>query len=254
MQRPSTLAFTAIASLLLSMTPGTAHADNRPFTYTYEATTAPKGSIEYEQWVTWRARRGAPGDMNRFDFRHELEFGITDRLQLGLYLSNWRVVEQRGTTTTMWDGVAVEAIYNLTNPTTDWIGSALYGEIVVGDEVFKLEGKLIFQKNFGKLIAAYNATLEAEWEGSGLRHDKGEFKQSAGVSYELTPKWSVGAELLHEVEFDRWGPAGDHAAYIGPNVSYRFKRGFVTTTMLFQATGIRSEADVQTRLIFGILF
>lgn len=254
MQRPSTLALSIITSLLFPIFSGAAKADNRPFTYTYEATTAPKGTIEYEQWVTWKARRGAPGNVDRFDFRHELEFGITDRLQLGLYLSNWRVVDQGGTTNAFWDGVSVEAIYNLTNPTTDWIGSAIYGEVTVGEDLFEIEGKFILQKNFGKWIAAYNATLEAEWEGSGLRDNKGEVKQTLGVSYEVNPSWSVGAELLHEVEFDRWGPAGEHAVYLGPNLSYRFKRGFVTTTVLFQATGIKAESDVQTRLIFGIRF
>jgi hypothetical protein len=254
MQRPSTLALSVISALLLPAFPGTANADNRPFTYTYEATTAPTGSIEYEQWITWRARRGDPGNMNRFDFRHELEFGITDRLQLGLYLSNWKVVDEKGRTSSFWDGVSVEAIYNLSNPTTDWIGSAIYGEVTVGDDLVVLEGKLILQKNIGKWIAAYNATIEAEWEGPRLRDNKGEFQQTLGVSYEVNPRWSVGAELLHEVEFDRWGPAGDHAVYVGPNLSCRFKRGFVTTTVLFQATGINSEPDVQTRLILGLRF
>jgi hypothetical protein len=204
--------------------------------------------------MTWRARRGDPGNRDRFDFRHELEFGITDRLQLGLYLSNWRVVRENGSTNSFWDGVSVEAIYNLTNPTTDWIGSAIYGEVTVGEDLVELEGKLILQKNFGKWVVAYNATIEAEWEGKGLRDNKGEFQQTLGVSYEVNPHWSVGGEFLHEVEFDRWGPAGDHVAYVGPNVSYRFKRGFVTTTVLFQATGIKDESDVQTRLIFGIRF
>jgi hypothetical protein len=254
MQRRSTLILCIISAVLLSAIADTAFADNRPFTYSYEASTAPKGTVEYEQWITWKARRGNPGNRDQFQFRHELEFGITDRLQLGLYLSNWKVVRENGSTRSIWDGVSVEGIYNLSNPTTDWLGSAIYGEVTVGEDLVELEGKLILQKNLGKWIAAYNATIEAEWEGPKLRDNKGEFQQTLGVSYALNPRWSVGAELLHEVEFDRWGAAGDHAVYVGPNVSWRFKRGFVTTTVLFQATGIEEESDVQTRLVFGINF
>jgi hypothetical protein len=254
MKQPSILAISLLNATLLTAFSGSAKADNRPFTYVYEATTAPKGSVEYEQWITWKARRGDPGAMNQFEFRHELEFGITDRLQVGLYLSNWKFVEQKGSTRALWDSVAVEAIYNLSNPTTDWLGSAVYGEVTVGDRLVEIEGKLILQKNVGKWIFAYNAVLEAEWEGSGLHDSKGEFKQTVGASYELSPSWSVGAELVHEVEFDRWGPAGEHVVYLGPNASYRYKRGFVTTAVLFQATGIKDEADVQTRLIFGVRF
>ena len=60
-------------------------ADDRRFTYTYEATTSPKGSWEFEQWLTWKGYH----DGDTFDFRHELEYGITDNLQIGLYLSDW---------------------------------------------------------------------------------------------------------------------------------------------------------------------
>lgn len=130
----------------------------------------------------------------------------------------------------------------------------MYGEVSVGDRHLELEGKLILQKNLGNWILAYNAVIEAEWKGSGLRDRKGELQQVAGVSYELSPRWSVGAELLHEVEFDDWGSAGNHALYIGPNASYRFKHGFATVTVLMQTTGIREEPDVQTRRIFGFNF
>lgn len=249
-----TLVASLFAGTVLTSLTSQADAGNRPFTYLYEATTSPKGMIEYEQWVTWKARRGDPGAMNEFQFRHEIEFGITDRLQLGLYLSNWKYVTGGGTSEALWDSVSVEAIYNLTSPTKDWLGSAVYGEITVGDRVVEIEGKLILQKDIGNWTFAYNAELKAEWEGSGLRDDKGEFEQAFGVSYQINPSWSVGGELLHEVEFDHWNTTGDHVVYLGPNVSYRWKGGFVTTAVLFQATGIKDEADVQTRLIFGFNF
>lgn len=249
-----TLTITRLAAVSLALSTAAVSAGERHFTYVYEAVTAPKGTVEYEQWVTWRATRGGGNKVDDFRFRHEIEFGITDRFQLGFYLSDWRVVHSGDRTETIWNNVALEGIYNLTSPTTDWLGSALYGEVKVGDRLVSVEGKLLLQKNVGSWIFAYNASLEAEWEGSGLREHNGEFQQTLGVSYQVSPKFSVGAELLHEVPYKDWGRAGDHTVYVGPNVSYRFGRGFVTTSVLFQATGIQDEPDVQTRLIFGIDF
>ena len=230
------------------------NAGERRFTYSYEATTAPKNSVELETWVTWKARRGDGGNANQFDFRHELEIGLTDRLQLGLYLSDWTIKESGGHTEADWENVGVEVIYNLSNPTTDFIGSALYGEVKLGDEVFALEGKLLLQKNFGPWIIAYNATVEAEWEGGDYEEEVGVFEQSLGVSYQVSPKFSVGAELFHELEFEEWEEQGENAVYVGPNASFRFGRAFATATVLFQTTGIADEPDVQTRLIVGFTF
>jgi len=217
-------------------------------------TAAPKNSVELEPWVTWKARRGDGGNANQFDFRHELEIGLTDRLQLGLYLSDWTIKESGGHTKADWENVGVEVIYNLSNPTTDFLGSALYGEVKLGDEVFVLEGKLILQKNFGPWIIAYNATVEAEWEGRDYEEEVGVFEQSLGVSYQVSPRFFVGAELFHELEFEEWEEQGENAVYVGPNASFRFGRAFATATVLFQTTGIADEPDVQTRLIVGFNF
>jgi hypothetical protein len=145
-------------------------------------------------------------------------------------------------------------IWNLSNPTTDFLGSALYGEVRLGDEIFALEGKLLLQKNFGPWVIAYNAVVEAEWEGEDYEEQVGVFEQTLGVSYQVSPHFTVGAELLHEVEFENWEDAGDHVLYAGPNASVRYGNWFATTTVLFQTTGIDEEPDVQTRLIFGIHF
>ena len=234
--------------------PGELRADDRRFTYTYETTTSPKGAVEVETWVTWKAKRGEGGNSNQFDFRHEWEYGITDRLQLGLYLSDWSIKEDDGHIKSDWKNVGVEVIYQLSNPNTDALGSALYGEVKLGDELFVLEGKLLLQKNFGKWIVAYNATVEAEWEGRGFHEQVGELKNSIGVSYEFSPKFSLGAELFHEVAFEDWDEQGENAVYVGPNASFRFGRAFATATVLFQTTGIADEPDVQSRLIFGVNF
>ena len=59
-----------------------AEGSERRFVYNYEATTAPKGLLEVEQWFTFKDY----GDRNRYEFRTAVEFGVTEKLQLGFYL------------------------------------------------------------------------------------------------------------------------------------------------------------------------
>jgi len=59
-------------------------AHTRHFTYLYEATVSARGEVELENWVTWTGSSGENGRFNGFAFRHEVEFGVTDRFQLSL--------------------------------------------------------------------------------------------------------------------------------------------------------------------------
>lgn len=231
------------------------YADERRFTFVYEATTIPAGAVEYEQWFTWGTAKDSDPRFDRFDFRHELEIGLSDNLQMGLYLSDWR--SQRGDSVddgVQWRDAAVELKYNLTDPTSSAIGSALYSEVKVGDRLAELEGKIILQKNIGGWIIAWNGTVEAEWEGRHFEEDNGKFEQSLGVSYEVSPKLLVGAELLHEIEYEGWSTWGDHTVYMGPNVSYRTKDWWITAAPLAQVSDVSTEPDFQVRILFGFDF
>ncbi len=230
-------------------------AGERRFTYVYEATTLQQGEWEFEQWVTWKTAKEDDRDFDRFDFRTEVEYGVTDYFQVGVYLSDWRYEENspKAERRSDWRDVAVETILNLSDPTTDPIGLALYGEILLGDELFELEGKIILQKNFAKLTLAYNATIEAEWEGNRFSEDNGEFLQTVGLSYQLSPRFLAGVELLHEVSIPDWrGASGKGVLYVGPNVSYRTATWWATLTPLFQVSDVETEPDFQMRLLFGV--
>ena len=228
----------------------------RKFTFVYQATTEEKGEVEYEQWLTWSTRKESDTTFDRLDFRHELEIGLTDHLQLAIYLLDWRYqdgvsvqndrVEYRDT--------AFELIYNLSDPVDHLVGSAIYGEFKVGDQLLKLEGKVILQKDLGLWTFAYNATIEAEWEGRRYGDDNGEFEQAFGVSYHLLDSLLIGAELVHEVGFPDWNDVDDHVVHAGPNLSYQAHEWWITVTPLFQVTDVESEPDFVTRVIFGFEF
>lgn len=242
-----------ITALLFSQIAVDVSASDRRFTYLYEVTTPAKGELEIENWATWKTTPEGDGRSNRFDFRHEIEYGLTDRTSLAVYVADWKVVNGQA----YYQDTALEVIQNLTNPVTDVIGSALYGEAKLGDQLFKLEGKLLLQKNFGPIVLAYNAGIEAEWEGAEwgqFDEESGEFMESFGISYQLTPKFFLGGEFLHEIGFAEWTTASDPVIYAGPNASFRHDRYFVTTTAMIQVTGVTDEPDFQLRAIFGMHF
>lgn len=244
--------FIAAAALALGLIALSLHATERHFTYTYEVTTTPKGAVEFENWLTWKSRQHGRNGADEFDFRHEFEYGVTDRLQLSLYVADWSIRDDaEHDRRTRYDDAAIEAIYNLTSPDADFLGSALYGEVRVGDELIELEGKLLLQKNFGSLIVAYNAVIEGAWESRHLDEHAGEFAQTLGLSHELIPQLTVGAEVLHEIDLPDWSEAAPSVLWAGPNASFRSGKWYATITPLIQLTDRNDEPDFQTRLIVG---
>ena len=245
--QPAVFVLLIAAALLLCQI--SAFAGARHFTFIYEAPTSPPGSFEIENYATTRFSDG----LTDTNFRHEIEIGITEHFQASLYLANWDYTHSRENHGAHYNSSSLELIYNFTNPVTDPIGISLYQEISAGRRAFNSETKLIAQKNFGPLILAYNLTLEAEWAEESLREHNGEIQQVFGASYEVSPRISVGAEMLHEIILPHWRSSeAENNFFIGPNVSYRGNGWFATVTALAQTTRIEGEPDYQMRLIFGV--
>jgi hypothetical protein len=241
--------------LVMWISPVTAAlAGARHFTFLYEAPTSAPGSIESENWITWE-RLTNPERSDQIGFRHEIEIGVTDRFQAGIYFIDWSYARDPKQSSFNYSDSAIELIYNLTNPVIDPVGLSVYGEISGVRQHFELESKLIAQKNFGPLILDYNLTLEAEWEEQGLQEHQGELQQALGASYELSPSISVGLEFLHEFVFPDWRDEEKiRNVFVGPNVAFRHQNWFVTVTALAQATNTPDEADLKVRTIFGFGF
>ena len=245
------------ASLLIALLGATsALAGSRRFTYVYEVTTSPPGDVEIENWVTWKTHKPDDRGFDQVDFRHELEFGITEKLQMAVYVAEWNYhrgmsAGERGFTL---QGSAIELIYNFTNPVADAIGLSVYQEFKTGYRLFESESKLLAQKNFGPFVVAYNAVLEAEWEGEALEEREGEFQQSLGLSYEFNPHLLVGVEAVHEIAFPDRSKTEDSNVFVGPNLSVRSGKWWATVTALAQLTRSGDEPDLQVRTVFGFSF
>src|SRR5205823_6592333 len=127
---------TNCALFLIALTAFVANATERYFTYTYEPETMPKGTWETEQWVTLRAiRNSAVGqeDFNLWEFRQELEYGVTDNYSLSLYLNesltNFREPDNGHHVSHLeFNGVSLENRYMVLNPADHAVGLALYLE------------------------------------------------------------------------------------------------------------------------------
>src|SRR6476620_838146 len=87
----------------------------RRFTYVYEATTAAPKTFEFETWATWGTSPEEERRFNAVDFRHEIEFGVTEHLQLALYVADWGYTEDplANEHDFKYQDSAVELIYNL---------------------------------------------------------------------------------------------------------------------------------------------
>lgn len=247
----------ATAACLLTAIPATpASAGARRMAFLNDVHTQPVGKVEYEQWVTWKTDKDDDASYNRFEFRHEFEFGLTDSLQFSIYAADWRHTQSnQGEDKTEFRTTSFELIKNLSDPVTDAIGSALYGEVKIGGEKFALEGKLLLQKDIGPWSFISNTVVEGEWEDAHYSEDKAEFKQLIGASYELTPQIFVGLEGLYEIEFDDFKNAGEDLFYVGPDFSYRTKDNlWFTVAALKQVSDIDSEPEYQVRLLLGFDF
>jgi hypothetical protein len=264
-----------LTCLALAATVLTAQADERFFTYVYEAEVLPKGKWEFEQWLTYR--KGYPeGDRNfaqhLWDFREEIEYGVTDRLSLAGYL-NLRAEQLVARNDTVEDssdfefeGISAELKYQLLNPNTKPVGLALYFEPTYNGNEQELEYKLLLSKNLGdRWVFAANAVYEQEWEHEeGTTEKESVLEFTAGASYRLTPHWAVGLEGRYHSVYAGLG-FDEHLGtgwFLGPNVHYGSSRWWATLTVLPQITGHPSDGGInrtehqtfETRLIFGINF
>lgn len=134
---------------------------------------------------------------------------MTNRLQLAVYLVDWRWSDEPGEKKVKCEHTGVEVIYRWSNRITDILGSAVDGEVM------KWAGKLHLQKNLGRVTLIYNATVEAVWDGSTLgklNERCGELPQTIGVSCEMNAPVNLGldffrgrfAELRGSREFDHF--------------------------------------------------
>ena len=232
-----------LVAACVALAPG-ASGNDRFFTYSYEPETMPKGAWEVEQWVTARALRNSrvgQDDYLRWQFRTELEYGVTDNYTVGLYVNEDYETFRDPTTRKdhddfSWAGISLENRYMILDPVKKPVGLTLYLEPTYDGDDFELEQKIILGQRHGDWKWAFNAIHATEWE-EDFKEYEGELEFTFGITRMLGKRWAVGLEARNHNELPKYDEWENSALYLGPVVSYHHERWWATLTVMPQIWG-----------------
>ncbi|NOU33472.1 MAG: hypothetical protein HOO96_36715 [Polyangiaceae bacterium] len=234
-----TLALRGAIVALLFLVSRAAYANPRPlpFTYTYE--TLGQGDTEVEQYFDFVPLRsvdltsGAQRWYGATQFQTEVEFGLTNRLELALYAVLAPTPGESLTQTaslTETTGVKQRLRYRIAEQGQLPVDIGLYAEVVENTREFELEGKLILVKRFGDLRIAANLWFETEFYFKGERELV--LNPTLGITYQVTPGFHLGLDswMRKEIALKETGKEEDESfngnahVYAGPGLLFNFGR------------------------------
>lgn len=253
-----------------------AHANERHFGYAYETATLPVGAKELELWTT--SSMGRDQYYSKLKHRAEFEIGLA-KYVMGAFYLNWsNVTAYDGgelVTTSGWDGISAEIKTQLTDPSINPLGSALYLELGYGTDAFELEAKVLLDKKVGDWIFAANIVGEGEWEAELESHSAAEreveweteeavLEFNLAAAYDFGHGFSAGLEFLNQEVYTQENEAWDLSTatfHFGPTLTYASKSWWVNLTILPQLPAAKSEGEssldlqdherLQTRLLLS---
>lgn len=209
------LVLAAISSLARS-----AAANPHPLPFSYPYQTLPAGKIEVEEiadLVPMRvARERADGTRDavtavRSRLQTEIELGITDRLELGLYFA-FRQGATADTPALRFEGIKQRLRYRIAEEGDLPVDLGVYFEVAEFYNELEFEQKVLVSRRFGYLTAVANLWVEQEYYFQD-QDWKLVYNPTAGVVYELSPSFMLGLEYWVRGRFD----ADDSAAAGSPD-------------------------------------
>jgi len=230
----------AAVALLLAGTVFTAHADRRPYVWTYGYHTMPPGGTELEHYLTSKT-----GDLDNvgetsWEHRIELEAGLTERWDVSLY----QIFQQPAEGGFRYDSFQIRTRYRIGESGLRPVDPLLYFEYRRPRDLTlpnKLEGKLILARDVRRFNLALNLIEEVKF-APGTVWETG---YAFGASFEPHPVIRVGAEIFGKLVVD-----GDLPHYAGPTLSIARGGWFYTVGLGF---GLNDHSsDLQARAILGL--
>ena len=230
---------------------------DRRFTFVEESLHgAPPGHFEFEQWVTWAHGTRIDSGLDRIDFKHELEYGISDRLHFAIDIAEWHTTDESGDWHSKYDLTAAELKWRFADPRGEGLGVGFKTELGFGPHDIEWENVLILDKITGRWEFGYNLELQAGFEGEKtfeVEESELAVVQSLGASYEFEPTLFCGGEFVYEIPPD-WSWGDRQNFFIGPNVAVRGPDCALTTTAMFLADGEATAPEFQLRFLFEVDF
>lgn len=203
-----------------------------PFSYPYE--TMPKGVAELELHVDMSPLRalatsGKSTWVTPSVIQTEFEYGITDRLELGLYVRVVPGVSARfAQVGAISDGNAIKQRlrYRFAEAGQWPVDVSIYGEIVEGEAAVAFEAKVNLARRFGRLLLLANLWGEREYYYDGRADWVA--NPTGGFSYEVTPWFHPGVEYWMRKEVSNRPNASafmkQAQQFVGPTCMINFGR------------------------------
>ena len=231
----ATIAVIAIAIVVVAAA-APAHANPRALPFTYTTDTLPSGGVEIEQYVDLTPLRAISPATSRPQwylpsaFQTEIEIGLADRLELGLYMTIVPDTGEQLASKALFpgtgNGLKQRLRYIFADPGAWPIDVGVYGELVENEREIEIEAKLLLQKRFDRLRVAANLSGEFELYFSEQRELV--LNPSLGATYEIAPSFHLGLDSWLRGEYPR-NPAPPTRtfglgpqAYLGPAAMVNF--------------------------------
>jgi hypothetical protein len=228
---PRTLA--AASFCTASLAASAAHATPKPLPFSYGYSTQPEGGFEVEQYmdiVPVRVPKEADDGTQKavtstsFDLQTELEYGLTDRLELGFYF----VFHQGPSPDTPFlymSGTRQRLRLRLAERGEWPVDVGTYLEVSELHNEIEIEEKILLSKALGKFSLVSNLWVEQEYYFQ-LQQWKFIYNPTAAVTYEVRPGLIVGLEYWARGRFDKHGatsgtddPSTNTRHYVGPTIN-----------------------------------
>lgn len=240
------------AAALVSLLSPLARANPHPLPYSYPYQTLPQGRVEVEEiadMVPMKvAREKEDGTRDavtalRYRLTTELELGITDRLELGLYFT-FRQGATADTPALRFEGMKQRLRYRFAEE-GDWpLDVGFYFEVAELYNEIEIEQKLLLSRRFGYLTLVSNLWVEQEYY---FQDDEWKliYNPTLGGVYELSPNFMLGLEYWARGRFDDGAEVGAEAAADSPSGT----RHYLGPTLLLQSgeawwsTGVYARLD-----------
>jgi hypothetical protein len=220
-------ALVSLVAAALVFLPATALANPHPLPFSYGYATLPKGDLELEQFVDLTPVVAPVGGdfAMRTGLTTELETGLSDRLELGLYFSaKGDPVDE--TVPLVLEGIKQRLRLRLAQAGAWPIDVSLYGELAELHDAVELETKINLERRFGAVQVLANLSGEREQGYSG--GSETELNPSGGFDVQVVPSLMIGAEYwLHAalgVDEDDAEFAEQAHHYVGPTVMWQGER------------------------------
>ena len=227
-------------------------ANPHPLPYSYPYQTLPQGKVEVEEIVDLVpmrvSREQEDGTRDavtalRYQLQTELELGITDRLELGLYFA-FRQGATADTPALRFEGMKQRLRYRFAEEGDLPVDIGLYLEVAEFYNEIEIEQKLLLSRRFGYLTTVANLWVEQEYYFQD-KEWKLIYNPTAGAVYELSPSFMLGLEYWTRGRFDDASSGVSDASSDSPSGA----RHYLGPTFLLQSgeawwsTGVYARLD-----------